>query len=268
MKSVSRLSCDRANIRRQWWLKLFCISIISTSQVGCSFEASVPPSQGAIPGSQAVNGDPSQETFHELDIVAEQAKEGGLGHPFEGCFSNVSWLDSRPLLSAYGHFNVALPRGRTSTPGEVSIESSHDGGLRSLLPPGFPEFSVLENGVLRRGLSDDTHPLGVFQMPDGTCLAAYLHNNYEFGDGEGVSIEISGLFLDSAGGLLGAEQELSSWYEYEGSIRIRNLVHADGCLATDEQIFEPVDRDRSGRPASYMARDKPMIVEVLDMCFR
>ena len=179
--------------------------------------------------------------------------------------------DGRPLFSAFGLFNTFPPEPPVKSPDEVSIEIS-DGTSESRefllgrLPAGFPEFQVLENGVLAAGKREDIEPLGVFRLPGGMYVAAYLHNNYETSDGEGISIEVSGLFLDTTGELLHAAQELSSWFEYEGAIRIRNLVHFNGCFATTEQVHDPVERGPSGSALSYKANDEPRVVRQYHVC--
>lgn len=203
---------------------------------------------------------PSQKLGHDNEGRIEQLLESG--------FPCIQRLDDELFLSAYGLFNRHPPGSDTGSPGELPIETASGAlaSLLSLLPDGFPRFEILENGVLRSGSKDDANPLGIFRTPDGLFVAAYLHRNYEMRDGEGVSIEISGMIFDSEGDLLHLEQDLSSWYEYEGAIRIRNFVYSRGCLVTTEQVFDAVERDQSGKALSYVAHDEPGIVKTYATC--
>lgn len=178
----------------------------------------------------------------------------GLEHSCAIAIPLAEEIDDGFVLSAFGRFNSQPPVPPIISPEVVAIPSAqkHMGDLRSCLPDGFPEFDVLDRGALVKGARGQVYPLGVFHAADELYLAAYLHKNYEMSGGEGGTVEISGVFLDSAGGVLSVEQELSSWYEYEGSIRVRDLSYHDGYFVKTEQVYDPGERDGSGHPLEYV----------------
>ena len=157
-------------------------------------------------------------------------------------------------LSAFRLFNAYPPAAQVISPGEASALDAAGSvpDLMACLPEGMLEFSVMVDGVLMKGTKKDLHPLAVFQDPDGAYIAAYLHKSYEVDDGEGEAVEISGVILGSSGRIVGGMRELSSWYEYEGSIRIRDFVYRNGRAITTEQVYDPASTDELGNPLSYV----------------
>lgn len=252
-----------------WRIKSWCTLVGAALLTGHPCEASNPFDMRLDPHLRVMCEDAIPGTvFRRPAHKVGQDNEGRIGQVLESTFPCVQRLDDELLLSAYGLFNRYPPGSDAGSPGELSIEtaSGASASLLSLLPDGFPRFEVLEKGVLRAGSRDDANPIGIFRTPNGLFVAAYLHRNYEMRDGEGVSIEISGMIFDSEGDLLRLEQGLSSWYEYEGAIRIRNFVYSRGCLATTEQVFDAVERDQSGKALSYVAHDEPGIVKTYATC--
>lgn len=163
-------------------------------------------------------------------------------------------LDDGTTFSVYKRFNPYPPVSPVRSPGDISMPVATEGGLDlvACVPEGMIDFSILDNGSLVAGTIKDLYPLGVFQATDGFYIAFYLHKDYEVGDGEGEVVEVSGLVLDSSGEIANVVQGLSSWYEYEGSIRIRDFLYEAGRAVTTEQIYDPVARDESGYPLTYV----------------
>lgn len=163
-------------------------------------------------------------------------------------------LNEGTRLSAFRLFNSHPPTAPMASPGEVSTLAAAVGApdLIACVPDGMLEFFVMVDGALTEGTKNDLHPLASFQTPDGTYIAAYVHKNYEVGDGEGEVVEITGVVLESSGRIVGGTRELSSWYEYEGSIRVRDFLYRDGKAITTEQVYDPASTDEVGNPLSYV----------------
>ena len=201
-------------------------AVISACLAGCG------PS---IPDLGEGSGEKSDGSCGEALAVAEPVYEG---------FS----------LSAFGHFHDYPPVSTVQSPADVSISKDRtaDQALIACLPGSLPNFMFLDEGVLVPGTAADVQPIGVFKTPDGTRLLAYLHKGYSQDDGEGETVHVSAVFLDAYGSVLGIEQGVSSWYEYEGSIRIRELFHTGGAFVVMESVFDPAKRDQEGRAVSYV----------------
>lgn len=172
------------------------------------------------------------------------------------CFDGIS--AGEPLREGYSFsvfrlFNPHPPIAAAKSPDGISphAPSNEHQALLACVPEGAFDFEVLEAGLLREGSIRDLHPIGVFRVGGGKFLALYLHKNYETIDGEGVTVEASGLLMDPTGQVIDAAQELASWYEYEGSIRIRDFVYAEGSLVTTEQVYDPSAFDSVGNPLKY-----------------
>lgn len=166
-------------------------------------------------------------------------------------------------LSAFRLFNSYPPTTHVASPGEVVLSPRHGrpAGLSTCLPENSFHFMLLIDGILVKGNAAQVHPLSVWELPDGLYLVAYLHRNYEMDDGEGDSIEVSGLLVDPEGHPVTPVQELSSWYEYEAAIRIRDFHYKDGRLVTTEEIFEPSNRDDNGFALGYVRDQAPRIIK-------
>ena len=167
------------------------------------------------------------------------------------------------IISAFRTFNEYPPTSRTKRPDEIAIEqsSANLSALVSCSPAGAFEFTTLTDGILSKGTASQLHPMSAWKLPEGGYLVTYLHKNYEIGDGEGVSIEISGIVLDAAANPVKSFAGLSSWYEYEGSIRIRDLTYTNGSLVTTEEVFDPAERDQVGRIFAYRNDGRKHIIE-------
>ena len=167
-------------------------------------------------------------------------------------------LRAEPLLegfslSVFRRFNPYPPEAPAKGPDGISLRasSSTQQDLLDCVPEGAFDFDVLEAGMLRGGSVRDLHPIDIFRVEGGNFIALYLHKDYETTDGEGVTIEASGLLMDSTGRVIDATQGLSSWYEYEGSIRIRDFIYAEGTVVTSEEVYDPSVVDSVGNPLKY-----------------
>ncbi|MGY0651016.1 hypothetical protein ACW7GZ_03960 [Luteimonas sp. A537] len=172
------------------------------------------------------------------------------------CAKALSFAEkvSEGTLSAFRVFNDYPPVANAKSPGEVVIEPFPDQitALSACLPKNAFEFKVLTDGVLVNGTESQLFPLSVWRIQENYYLVTYLHKNYDMSDGEGEAVEVSGIVLDANGKPIKPMQELSSWYEYEGSIRIRDLHYLNGKFTTTEEVFDPVERDEAGRALDYV----------------
>lgn len=161
---------------------------------------------------------------------------------------------SEGTQSAFGVFNDYPPAANSKSPGELVIKSFSDQlmALSVCSPKHIFEFNVLRDGVLVNGTDSHLFPLSAWRIQGNYYLVTYLHKNYEMNDGEGEMVELSGIVLDATGSPIRSMQELSSWYEHEGSIRIRDLHYLNGKFTTTEEVFDPVERDETGHPLSYV----------------
>ncbi|MEN1944676.1 hypothetical protein WCE55_12590 [Luteimonas sp. MJ293] len=125
-------------------------------------------------------------------------------------------------------------------------------------------FHILTNGVISKGSLAQVVPFAAWRLPGG-YLAFYIHNNYEVQDGEGVVVEISAIVLDEAGAVAKHIPEVSSWFEYEGSIRVRDFVYADGSALTTEEVFDPAERDGLGNVLLLLERPERSVFRVYEL---
>lgn len=183
------------------------------------------------------------------------------------CFDGIS--AGEPLREGYSFsvfrlFNPHPPIAAAKSPDGISphAPSNEHQALLACVPEGAFDFGVLEAGLLREGSIRDLHPIGVFRVGGGKFLALYLHKDYETDDGEGVIIEVSGLLINGAGRAMDVLQGLSSWYEYEGSIRIRDFAYVAGSIVTSEQTYDPSVRDGVGNTLEYLDSTAMKVVEI------
>ena len=112
----------------------------------------------------------------------------------------------------------------------------------------------------RKGTLALLSPVAAWKLGDG-YIAFYLHKNYEMLDGEGDSIQISAVAIDASGKALHAIPAASSWYEYEGSIRIRDFLFLGGEFVTIEEVFDPRHRDESGNVLDYLDAPEASVIQ-------
>lgn len=161
-------------------------------------------------------------------------------------------------ISAFELFNEYPPTRTSSSPGDSSLDSVaiHQPAIFKCLPDNALHFTPLIDGTLVDGGPDHIQPLALWRLPNGHYLATFIYKDYDMEDGEGESIEISGVLLNPDGAPITTIQELSSWYEYEGAIRVRDLHLRKGELHTTEALFSPAERDGAGRVIRHV-RDGP-----------
>lgn len=183
------------------------------------------------------------------------------------CFDHIP--AGEPLREGYSFsvfrlFNPHPPIAAAKSPADISLHapSNRQQVLLECVPEGAFDFKILEAGLLREGSIRDLHPVGVFRLEGGKFLALYLHKNYETTDGEGVIIEVSGLLINASGRAMDAVQGLSSWYEYEGSVRIRDFAYVAGSIVTSEQTYDPSVRDGVGNALEYLDSTAMKVVEI------
>lgn len=155
-------------------------------------------------------------------------------------------------LSAFRLFNDYPPSPTKKVLSSVDTAStpSLSHGLAACVENSTFAFNILIDGVLIEGALPQIHPLTAWEI-SGNHLAFYLHKNYEMTDGEGESVEISAIFFDSTGLPIESIQGISSWYEYEGSVRIRDFRYSNGNFVTTEKVFDPAERDHHGNVLKY-----------------
>lgn len=161
-------------------------------------------------------------------------------------------VEDKRTLSVFRLFNEYPPSHAKKDPGTVDTTSvpTHSPELMSCLENLPFTFDVLVDGLLVKGSRSRLSPLTAWEVPGGH-LAFYLHKNYVMDDGEGESVEISAIALDGVGKPVGSIQGLSSWYEYEGSVRIRDFVQSNGEFTTIEEVFDPVEQDEAVNVLDY-----------------
>lgn len=213
-------------------------------------------SSGALDTGGLANRDVRVAEAQRLTL--SQVATRGDASEFSGvCAEALSFaqlLDDDTTFSVFKRFNSYPPVAPLRSPGDGPMPTVEEDvhGLLSCVPDGAIKFSILGDGRLVEGTRKDLYPLGVFRSPEGAYLAVYMHKNYEVGDGEGEVVEASGLLLDPSGEVFGVIQGLSSWYEYEGSIRIRDFLYKSGRAMTTERVYDPVARDEFGNSLGYI----------------
>lgn len=159
--------------------------------------------------------------------------------------------EERPYLSAFKKFNDLPPvPGTKLTPDSArldGLELSTSGDC--LEPPPF-QFYVLENGVLRKNRTDDLRTLHVSRSESG-YTTAYLYKRYETSDGEGNSVVLALARHNDVGKVEAYIEEASSWYEYEGSIRMRDAIVGKNVIHITESIYHAERFDPEGNVLSY-----------------
>jgi hypothetical protein len=207
--------------------------------------------------------EPGQATPRETPATSpgkkEETQTGALASPEADrrrkCIETLSSskrTEEGDALSAFKQWNEYPPSASTIAPGDANLESSSPeiSGLSSCLDSNPFTFEVLVDGILINGDLEHLTPLASWKLPNG-YMAFYMHKNYEVSDGEGESVEISSVIFDMDGKALRGIQEVSSWYEYEGSIRIRDLAYIDGNFVTSEEVFDPQEQDDTGNVLEY-----------------
>lgn len=121
------------------------------------------------------------------------------------------------------------------------------------------EFSVFESGELREGNSNDLLPVHMWRRGNG-YLVVYALRKYESRDGEGDAIAFCLVAFSASGSIVGALDEIASWYEYEGYIRVRDAKFVGDVLEVTETIFSPILFDDSGRVMSYDNGSAPQVI--------
>lgn len=169
-------------------------------------------------------------------------------------------------LSAFMTFNDYPPSQNKYEPSEVDVASAGTKftELMACIEGNPFNFNVLIDGVLEEGETHMISPLTAWKTSGG-YLAFYLHKNYEDRDGEGESVEVSGVYIDLSGSPVKYIQGLSSWYEYEGSVRIRNFYYSNGEFVTTEEVFDPSEQDEFGNVLDYIESPRKSIKEVYSL---
>lgn len=165
-------------------------------------------------------------------------------------------------LSAFNLFNKGLPSASTPTPAEMEIPVNTDSpSSTACLPPNYFDFLKFVDGELVAGTSRDVSLVSIWRLPEDHYFITYLYKAYETKDGEGSSFIISGTIADSAGRPLAVADEISSWYHYEGSVRIRDFSYSKGRFVQTEEVFDPLEVDEVGRPIRYISNGKRTMKE-------
>ncbi|QCO67889.2 hypothetical protein E5843_09170 [Luteimonas yindakuii] len=196
-----------------------------------------------------VASDASVTSGHGRSDIRSKDHRGG------SCFSALAGaedIDEEQRLSAFRTFNNYPPSQGKAALDDVDLASipARTPGLSSCLEDSHFSFKVLVDGVLTEGAPSQMHPLTAWRIHQG-YLVFFLHKNYEVVDGEGETVEISALALDASGTSVQSLPAVSSWYEYEGSIRIRDFAYLNHRFVTTEEIFDPLERDESGIVLTY-----------------
>lgn len=154
-------------------------------------------------------------------------------------------------LSVFREFNQYPPRPfSVLRPRDVKLPLSQiklDSQCLTYMP--F-DFDIFESAELREGRINDLHPIYLWGEESG-FVVIYMHRSYERKDGEGEAVIFSAVIYDSSGQAGGYIKEVSSWYEYEGSIRIRDAKLVGGEVTIGEIIFDPIELDVEGRILKY-----------------
>lgn len=154
-------------------------------------------------------------------------------------------------LSVFREFNkyppvpssVLKPRNVKLPAGQINLASQ----CLAYLP--F-DFDVFDDDKLRKGRLDDVSPIYLWEVETG-YLVVYIYRGYEQEDGEGEMVVMSAAMYDALGRVDEYIKEVSSWYEYEGSIRIRDAKFRGREVVISEMVFDPVRLGVEGRVLKY-----------------
>ncbi|MDU9393970.1 hypothetical protein [Pseudomonas sp. zfem002] len=162
-------------------------------------------------------------------------------------------------LSAFRVFNRYPPVASILRPDTVSFLGKRIVGLDgACLERPSIKFNVLEqDGNLREGTPDDLSVYKLWRVEKG-FFAAYMYKKYEVGDGEGESIVLALVRYDSFGMIVNLIEEVSSWYEYEGAIRLRDALLGDDSLRLFETVYDVEEVDEQGNVVKY-SNNRPSI---------
>lgn len=208
---------------------------------------------------------PDPATDYSLDVTADFVPGNSANQAADECLATLSSSPSAEhgsRVSAFQLFNHYPPKRDGRDPGSVDIEPPEP-SLSKLMDclPGLPfPFAVLADGLLTEGTLALLSPVAAWELGDG-YIAFYLYKNYEVVDGEGDSIQILAVTIDASGKALHAIPAASSWYEYEGSIRIRDFLFLGGEFVTIEEVFDPRHRDESGNVLDYLDAPEASVIQ-------
>lgn len=175
-------------------------------------------------------------------------------------------IKEESFISAFRVFNTYPPVTGERKPKNVTITSVKTDTPKivdCLRRPTF-SFKTLVDGVLTQGGDATVYPVTAWKIPEG-YIVFYIYKTYEVADGEGESVDISALVVDKSGAPQKTMHSVSSWYEYEGSIRIRDFHYDSGTYMTTEQVFDPSAVDKEGNVLDYDTGGKQKPVKVYDL---
>lgn len=154
-------------------------------------------------------------------------------------------------ISAFELFNDPLPSASTIDPADANTSSVVTTDISPSCLPRVPfSFDVLREGVLTEGTNADLTPVSATRLDDD-FIVFYLHEAYEVGDGEGEAIEVSLVVFNEKGNITRSHRSFSSWYQYEGSIRVRDGTLDHGTIITQEVVYDPARLDAVGNVVEY-----------------
>lgn len=195
--------------------------------------------------------------------------EGSLTGAGDACLSalaSAKGVEDESSISAFRVFNTYPPVTGERKPKNVTINSVKTDTPKivdCLRRPTF-SFKTLVDEVLTQGGDATVYPLTAWKVPGG-YIVFYIYKTYEVADGEGESVDISALVVDKSGAPQKIVHSVSSWYEYEGSIRIRDFHYDSGTYMTTEQVFDPSAVDKEGNVLDYDTGGKQKPIKVYDL---
>ncbi|MFZ7097238.1 hypothetical protein ACOPJQ_05260 [Luteimonas dalianensis] len=217
----------------------------------------------ALQGCMAANPvDPPLQSHMEAETAEADVTHGPDTESCAQLLATVALPDDHEKLSAFNLFNENSLSADTPDPAEINVPANNRSPASiACLPPDYFNFLKIIEGELVAGTNEDVSLISAWRIPDDRYFMAYLYKAYVVEDGEGSSIIISGVIADPKGEPLAFAEEISSWYQYEGSVRIRDFSYSKGRFVQTEEVFDPIEVDEIGRPIQYLSNGKESVKE-------
>jgi hypothetical protein len=185
------------------------------------------------------------------------------------CEKEMSALDIKKApfqASAFKLFNDYPPSDTTYIDfidTDIHLKAAIKFPFICLPPPPF-KFTVHENGTARESRETDFIPIDIWKTSEG-YRAIYLYKSEQKFDSGADSIILTLIQYNKLREIDFYIKELSSWYEYEDAVRIRNAKMTNGKIFKTEVIYNRKYLSDEGQTFSFYVgtpkQEIPMTIE-------
>ncbi|WP_249673556.1 hypothetical protein [Pseudomonas abieticivorans] len=122
-------------------------------------------------------------------------------------------------------------------------------------------FIIETGGISHNGNARDLNPIKAWRTDNGFAVI-YLYKGYKEADGTGHTINLSAAFYNDEGMPLDYIDNISTWYNNEGTVHIRDAELTDRKITVSKVVFDPERLTRNGKVLEYsQLHDKQIVLE-------